>query len=277
MSDDRYIGILDSGLGGLTVVKEIFRIMPHERILYLGDTARSPYGNRSDETIKSYGMQGAAFLLAKNIKLLIVACSTISSVAIEAIRSKINEIPVIGGVLPACKAAVSRTAEKKIGIIGTDAVIRTNIYEKNINALNPNIKVYSKACSLFVPLVEEGMVNNEIAHSVVQYYLYDLVDCGIDCLILGCTHYPLLMEVIQATVSNRIELIDSALWTALEAENILNALESRVSVNTDGFENSYFYITDMLPNIKKIAERYSEKKITAIENIKLEQLSGITI
>ncbi len=274
MSDERSIGVFDSGLGGLTVVKELFRLMPNERIIYLGDTARCPYGGRSDKTIISFSAQDAGFLMSKDIKMLIVACNTASSVALDHIREHAQEMPVIGVVLPGCKAAVSRTAEKKVGIIGTAATIRANAYTKTLQSLDPEIKVYGKECPLFVPIVEEGFTNNEIAQLVAQYYLYELVDTGIDCLILGCTHYPLLMEVIQGTVSNRIELIDSALWTAKEAMDILNALDGRSAEKSGGLQQSHFYVTDFVPNFGRNAERFLGAEINTIEQIQLEQLTN---
>lgn len=272
MSDERPIGVFDSGLGGLTVVKELFRLMPQEKVVYLGDTARCPYGGRSDETIVSFGIQDARFLMSMDIKLLIVACNTVSSVALEHVRQTVKEIPVIGVVLPGCKAAVTRTAEKKIGVIGTSATIRANSYTRGIKNLDQSIKVYCKECPLFVPLVEEGLVSGDITNSVVQHYLYELIDVGIDCLILGCTHYPLLMEAIQGTVSSRIELIDSAMWAAKEAQDILNALQARVAMDTNGFEQSRFFITDFVPNFQRIAARFLDNEIDNIEQIKLEQL-----
>ncbi len=272
MSDERPIGVFDSGLGGLTVVKELFRLMPQEKVVYLGDTARCPYGGRSDETITSFGIQDARFLESMDIKMLIVACNTVSSVALEQVRNSVDDIPVIGVVQPGCKAAVTRTAERKIGVIGTVATIRANSYTKGIKNLDSSIKVYCKECPLFVPLVEEGLVNSDITFSIVQHYLYELIDVGIDCLILGCTHYPLLMEAIQGTVSSRIELIDSAMWAAKEAQDILNALNARTEMEKDGFAESRFYITDFVPNFKRNATRFLDNEINNIERIKLEQL-----
>ena len=277
MSDDRPIGVFDSGLGGLTVVKELFRIMPNERIVYLGDTARCPYGGRSDKTITTFSKQNTHFLLSKDIKMIVVACNTASSIALEAIRKCVSEIPVIGVVLPGCKAAITRTVEKKVGVIGTSATIRADSYAKSIKILDPSIKVYKKECPLFVPLVEEGLINTDITQVVAQYYLYELIDTGIDCLILGCTHYPLLMEVIQGTVSNRIELLDSALWTAKETLDILNALDARSSDSTNGIEQSCFYITDYTPGFEKNATLFLGKEIKNIEQIQLEQLTELTI
>jgi len=272
MSDSRPIGIFDSGLGGLTVAREIFRLMPAERILYLGDTARCPYGVRSEETIREFGMQNARFLTSMDIKMLIVACNTVSSVALDYIRENVDEIPVIGVVLPACKAAVRQTAEKKIGVIGTSATIAAGAYEKTIRDMDSRIKVYSKACPLFVPIVEEGLMATEITRVAVAYYLYDLVDTGIDCLILGCTHYPLLMEAIQGIVGNHVQILDSGLWTAKEAQEILGALNAGAGKGRDGFAESKFYVTDVTPNFEKSANRFLGVRIGGVEKIGLDVL-----
>jgi len=272
VSDARPIGVFDSGLGGLTVVREIMRLMPNERVVYLGDTARCPYGGRSDQTIKVFGAQDAQFLMSMDIKMLIVACNTVSSVALDHVRDLVQEIPAIGVVLPGCKAAVLRTAEKKIGVIGTAATIRTNAYARTISSIDTAVKVYGKACPLFVPLVEEGLVQTAITRAAAQYYLYELVDTGIDCLILGCTHYPLLIEVIQETVGNSVQVLDSAFWTAKEAQDILNALDAGAGGGRDGLGESTFYVTDLTPNFESCAGRFLGSRIGNIEQVALEQL-----
>lgn len=270
MSDSRPIGIFDSGLGGLTVAREILRLMPHERIVYLGDTARSPYGSRSEETIKSFGIQCASQLIRNDIKLLVVGCNTVSSVALEVIEKKIKEIPVIGVVLPGARAAVLRTAEYKIGVIGTAATVNAQAYFRAINNLDPNIKVYGKACPLFVPLVEAGLFDHDISRLVAQHYLYEMIDLGVDCIILGCTHYPLLLEVIQGTVGTRIQLLDSALWTAKEVQDILTALNSTTANIDDGFENSSFMFTDITKDIDVQAAIFMGRKLPALQKIALD-------
>ena len=170
MSDARPIGVFDSGLGGLTVVREIFRMMPTESVLYLGDTARLPYGNRSDETIRRFGVEDGLFLASHDIKMLIVACNTVSSVALDEVRKRVPDIPVIGVVQPGARAAVLRTAEKRVGVVGTHATIRTDAYAKAIAEIDPGVKVFSKPCPLFVPLVEEGMVDTDITRLVAERY-----------------------------------------------------------------------------------------------------------
>jgi glutamate racemase len=275
MSDPRPIGVFDSGIGGLTVVRELLRIMPDEKVLYLGDTARCPYGGRSEATIKNFGVQDARFLMSMDIKMLLVACNTVSSVALEAIRSYTSDIPVIGVVLPGSKAAVLRTAERKIGVIGTSATIRADAYTRTIQSLDKSVKVYGKACPLFVPIVEEGMLDSEITRLTAQYYLYELVDFGIDSLILGCTHYPLLMEVIQGTVGMNIQLIDSALWTAREAQDILYALDAKAEPGSGGMAGSRFFVTDPTPNFAKNAAAFLGREIENLEVIELERLAAV--
>ncbi len=299
MGDTRPIGVFDSGLGGLTVAKEIFRLMPWERIIYLGDTARVPYGGKSEETIRRFGLQDARTLLDLNVKMLIVACNTVSSVAIDYLERHIKDVPVIGVVLPGARAAATRSAEKRIGVIGTAATVRSGAYAKAINSIDPSIKVYGKPCPLFVPLVEEGMIDNDITRLAVQHYLYEMVDLGIDTLILGCTHYPILMEVIQSTVGNRIQLVDSALWTAKEAQHIMKATgteypaaqshsksmeqqERQAAVkraagqfsadNSEGVAASRFLVSDVTPNFESVAETLLGAGLPSIEKVSVEEL-----
>jgi glutamate racemase len=273
VSDTRAIGVFDSGLGGLTVVRELAHILPAERIMYLGDIARYPYGNRSDETIRMFGAQDARFLLGKDIKMLVVACNTVSSVALEHIREQVPEIPVIGVVLPGARAAVERTAERKVGVIGTHATIRTQSYTEAIRRMDGRISVHAKACPLFVPLVEEGMMDSDIARLTAQYYLYDIVDTGIDCLILGCTHYPLLMEAIQETVGTRVQLLDSAHWAAREAQDILARIEALAPAGGDGLAQSTFYVTDMTARFGEQAERFLGRAVPGVQKVPLDELA----
>jgi len=275
MSDPRPIGIFDSGLGGLTVVRELTRLMPGERIVYLGDTARCPYGGRSEETIKTFGMQDAMFLMEQDIKVLIVACNTVSSVALGHIEQTIKDIPVIGVVMPGARAAVLRTAEKKIGVIGTSATVRANAYTRAIHALDPAIKVYGKACPLFVPLVEEGLLDHDITQLTVQHYLTEFLDSGVDCVILGCTHYPLLMPVIQEIMGLQTHLLDSALWTAKEVQDILMALNALSPEKTGGLAASRFFVTDLTPRFKDLAASFMGGTLPAIECAPLEKLTTL--
>jgi glutamate racemase len=272
VSDTRPIGVFDSGLGGLTVVREMIRLMPGEKIVYLGDTARVPYGGRSPDTIRLFAEQDAAFLMSLDIKMLIVACNTISSVGLDAVRRVALDTPVIDVVLPGAKAAVMRTAEKKIGVIGTRATIGANAYANAIQDVQPNVKVFGQACPLFVPIVEEGLADGDIARLTVQHYLYRLVNIGIDVLILGCTHYPLLMEAIQETVGTRIQLIDSALWTAKEAQDVLIALNALSPDVSGGLDKSIFHVTDLTPNFESTAAAFLGVKLPRVEKISLDAL-----
>jgi len=244
MSDHRPIGVLDSGIGGLTVAREIIRMMPGERIIYAGDTARYPYGNRSDETIRSFALQGAKALLAKDIKLLVVACNTISAVALETIEKNAHDVPVIGAVLPGVRAAVLRTADRAIGVIGTPATIRSGIYKKAICRIEASITVHETATPLLIPLVEAMMLDHDITRLTTQFYLYEMIDLGVDCLILGCTHYPPLIEVVQGTVGTRVQIIDSALWTAKEVQDILTALDLCNTESNGETEKHAFFFTE---------------------------------
>jgi glutamate racemase len=225
MSDQRPIGILDSGLGGLTVAREVCRLMAGERIVYFGDTASFPYGSRSDDVIRAHAKQGTELLTRHDIKLLLVACNTISAVALDVVERYARGIPVIGSVLPGARAAVLRTADRKIGAIGTSAAMRAGAYRQAIGRIDATVKVYEAATPLLVPLVEEQLVGHDLTRLAAQLYLYEMVDLGVDCLILGCTHLPPLFEVIQGTVGTHIQVIDSALWAAKEAQDILTALD----------------------------------------------------
>jgi glutamate racemase len=273
MSDTRPIGVFDSGLGGLTVVRELIRLMPGERIVYLGDTARCPYGGRSEETISMFGMQDARLLMDMDIKLLVVACNTVSSVALDYIQKNIKEIPVVGVVLPGARAAAVRTAERKVGVIGTAATIRAGAYVRAIHAQDAAIKVYGKACPLFVPLVEEGLLDHEITRLTVQYYLAELLDIGVDCIILGCTHYPLLLQTIQEHVGTRTHCVDSALWTAKEVQDILTALGDISTEKEGGLAASRFLVTDFTPRFRELAASFLGASLPSVERVALEQLT----
>ena len=206
------IGIFDSGVGGLTVFKEIAKEFPNTDIYYLGDTARVPYGNKSKETIIRYSLECGEFLRSLNIDVLVIACNTASSYALPILK-KYLDIPVIGVILPGVKTALKETKNKKIGVIGTTATIRSNSYKRLLLESDNSLQIFQKPCPLFVPLVEEGMLNNHIAKLVVKEYLDELINKGIDTLILGCTHYPLLKDTIKFLYPN-IKIVDSSKATA---------------------------------------------------------------
>ena len=249
--------------------------MPGEKIIYLGDTARCPYGGRSEETIRAFGIQDARLLIDLDVKLLVVACNTVSSVALDFIAANSKDIPVIGVVVPGARAAARRTAVRKVGVIGTAATIRAGAYTRAIHAFDPAIKVYGKACPLFVPLVEEGLLDHEITRHAVQYYLAEVLDFGVDCIILGCTHYPPLMQTIQEMVGTRTHLLDSALWTGREVLDILTSLGGLSSEKAGGLAASRFLVTDLTPRFSELASLFLGAEVPSIESISLEKLAKL--
>jgi glutamate racemase len=214
VSDDRPIGIFDSGIGGLTVLAALRRRLPDERFVYLGDTARLPYGTKSSETVVRYALRAAGFLAAHDVKLLVVACNTASATALPVLEEALP-VPVIGVVHPGARAAQAVTAGR-VGVIGTESTIASGAYERAIHDLGPGVEVVARACPLFVPLAEEGWLDHEVTREVARIYLAPLVAAGIDALILGCTHYPLLRRPIAAVVGDGVTLVDSAGAVAAE-------------------------------------------------------------
>ncbi|NWF52311.1 MAG: glutamate racemase [Nitrospirae bacterium] len=266
--DNKYrpIGVFDSGIGGLTVLKEIIKEMPNESTIYLGDTARVPYGIRSPETVIRYSLENTHFLYSKDIKLLVVACNTASSISLDSIRRTVS-IPVVGVIEPGAKAAVRTTRNKRVGVIGTEATIRSSSYEKSIKSVDRDIEVYQLPCPLFVPLVEEGWVEGEIATMVAEKYLLDMKDIGIDTLVLGCTHYPLLKGVISKVMDKEVTLIDSAVEVAKEIKEILET--SDLKKGYQGGALREFYVTDLPERFVIVGERFLGSSIEHIEMIKL--------
>ncbi|MCE5194513.1 MAG: glutamate racemase [Nitrospiraceae bacterium] len=260
------IGVFDSGIGGLTVLKEIFRSLPEESTIYLGDTARVPYGIRSPETVMRYSFENTQFLVSKGIKLLVIACNTVSSISLDAIRDKVS-IPVIGVIEPGAYAAFKTTKNKKIGIIGTEATIQSNAYKKAVNAIDSRIEVTGIPCPMFVPLVEEGWTDGAIAEMIAEEYLKFIKQRGIDTLVLGCTHYPLLKNVISKVMGNSVSLIDSAVETAKNTSDVLT--NKTIKAFSGGKVYREFYVTDSPERFIKVGERFLEQKIEHIEKINL--------
>jgi glutamate racemase len=264
----RPIGVFDSGIGGLTVVREISRLLPNERIIYFGDTARVPYGNKSRETIIHYSLQIAYFLLKKKIKMLVVACNSASSVSLATLKRHFH-IPVIGVIEPGSKAAVSSTKNKNIGVIGTLGTVSSNAYKKALRKLSTGIKVYQQSCSLFVPLAEDGWHNNKIAQSISDEYLKHMSDKKIDTLILGCTHYPLLKDVIQKSVGRHVKLIDSGKETAREVKRILEKKKLLNKHNLSERNHSVFFVSDFPHKFKEVSRRFLQKELKHVHKVKL--------
>ncbi|HOV89971.1 MAG TPA: glutamate racemase [Syntrophorhabdaceae bacterium] len=258
------IGMFDSGVGGLTVLKELKRLLPRENIIYLGDTARVPYGNRSPETITRYALESALFLLTKGVKLLVIACNTSSAIAINILARKLP-IPVIGVIEPGARGAVAATKKKKIGVIGTKATIMSKAYEKSIKAIDPEIEVVSKPCPLFVPIVEEGLEDDKVAHIMAHRYLKDLRESGIDTLVLGCTHYPVMEDVIKKTVGEHVQIINTGKETAKEVKT---CLELKNILKNKGKGKCQYFVTDSPYMFKEIGERFLNIPVTPIRYIK---------
>ena len=222
MSNPRPIGVFDSGIGGLTVVKALRDRLPNETILYLGDTARVPYGPKSPETVRRYALELAQMLMQKNAKALVVACNTVSSVALPLLTRKFS-VPVIGVIEPGARAALQATRNRHVGVIGTRATIRSGAYEKALRATDNNVRVSSRACPLLVPLIEEGLLDDDVTDQVIVRYLEPLLADGIDTLVLGCTHYPLLSAAIARVLGGEIALVDSAQNCAIAVQEILGS------------------------------------------------------
>ena len=250
--DTRPIGVFDSGVGGLTVVKQIMKVMPHENIVYFGDTARVPYGTKSKEAVTKYSKQNVRFLLSKDVKAIIVACNTASSNSMDAMREAFD-VPIFGVVIPGVEEALRATKNKKIGVIGTAGTVRSGAYERMICERDSEMQVYSKACPLFVPLAEEGWTDNEISHQAAKKYLQELIDLGIDSLVLGCTHYPLLKRCIGTTVGDSIKLVDPAKATAKRVMRFLG--EKGLLNESQEPGNKQFYLSDSTDMFQFICQK----------------------
>ncbi len=260
------IGIFDSGIGGLTVLKEIVAKLPQENIIYLGDTARVPYGIRSPETVTRYSFENTNFLLSQEIKMLVIACNTASAISLEAVKKE-YPLPVIGVLEPGARAAVAVTTTRTVGVIGTEATIGSGAYEKAIKRLAPDVTVHSLACPLFVSLAEEGWTDNDVAVLVAEKYLSPLRGLGIDTLVLGCTHYPLLKSVIARAIGSEINLIDSATETAKEVAEVLEKLKWKGNGQGQGIRK--FYVTDSPSRFEKIGKHFLADTALRAEQVKV--------
>ncbi len=289
ISNELPIGIFDSGVGGLTVMEEVIKQLPEENILYLGDTARVPYGIRSAETVTRYSLEMTDFLVGKGIKLLVVACNTASALALTAIKERFD-IPVIGVIEPGAKRAMEATRSKRIAIIGTEGTIKSNSYVHAINVLYGNkpivikehglirfdryfkvtlddLTIFTKACPLFVPLAEEGWSSNDVAVLTARHYLEGFKKESIDTLVLGCTHYPLLKGVISGVMGDGIALIDSAQETVKEINKTLGQYGIKNTSPSEPLRR--FYVTDAPERFIKVGERFLGRKILHIEKINI--------
>lgn len=255
--DKRPIGIFDSGVGGLTVVKQIIKTLPHENIIYFGDTARVPYGTKSKKTVTKFSKQIVRFLLTKNVKAVIIACNTASSNSLQELRQTFD-IPIFGVIVPGVEEALRSTKNKKVGIIGTSSTIRSKAYETLLAEADSSIEVYAKPCPLFVSLVEEGWTENTVAKLTAQNYLQELVEKGIDSLVLGCTHYPLLKRCIGETVGSSIKLVDPAKSTATMVKSFL--VEHKLLQQGENISERYFYISDDTDTFSNMCKKALKKE-----------------
>ena len=265
------IGVFDSGVGGLTVVKEIMHQIPNEKIVYFGDTARVPYGNKSKETVTKYSEQIVRFLKTQNVKAIVVACNTASAHALPALEYSVG-IPIIGVVKPGAKTAVEATRNGRIGVIATEGTINSHIYRNYINELTDKACVTGKACPLFVPLVEEGLLEDPVTEEIARRYLQELIDIDIDTLVLGCTHYPLIRKTIGKVMGENVTLVNPAYETAhalkdmLEKKGLLNPNEPKL-----GEEMHRFYVSDGADRFKVFANSIIKYGILSAKTINIEE------
>ncbi len=263
------IGVFDSGIGGLTVFKALRQALPgSERLLYLGDTARVPYGIKSDETVVRYALEGARFLARRGIKAIVVACNTMSAIALPDLQRTLA-IPVVGVIGPGAEAACRATRRQVIGVIGTAATVKSGAYARAIAHHLPGARVVSRACPLFVPLAEEGWVDNEVARVTAAAYLTDLKGEGIDTLVLGCTHYPLLKKAIGGAVGPGVTLVDSAEATAAVVRDRLRE-KGILSADRPGGED-HFFVTDSSERFREVGSRFLEGRLERLELVDISE------
>ncbi len=264
------VGVFDSGVGGLTVMREIMRQIPNESIIYFGDTARVPYGNKSKETVTRFSRQIVHFLKSHQVKTIVVACNTASAYALDELEKECD-IPIMGVVKPGAKAAVEATRNGKIGVIATEATIGSGIYSHYIKELKSSATIYGKACPLFVPLVEEGLWEDPVTEEIARRYLAELIDNDIDTLILGCTHYPLIRSTVRKVIGEQVTLVNPAYETAIELRRVLadNGLLRETAPKLG--ENQYqFYVSDMAEKFKVFANSIIKYGILSAKTVNIE-------
>ena len=265
------IGVFDSGVGGLTVAREIMRQIPNERIVYFGDTARVPYGSKSKETVTKYSRQIVRFLETQNVKAIVIACNTASAYALEQIEKEIK-IPIIGVVKPGAVTAARATQNGKVGVIATEGTIQSEIYTQYIKELKQDASVIGKACPLFVPLVEEGLLEDPVTDEIAQRYLSVLIDSGIDTLILGCTHYPLIRSTVGRVMGEKVTLVNPAYETAIELKRLLeehNMLQDeKPALGTNQYQ---FFVSDGADKFQQFANNIFKYGVLAVKQINIEE------
>ena len=270
MEKEKPIGVFDSGIGGLTVVKRIAAALPEENIVYFGDTARVPYGSKSNDTVIEYSIEDAKFLMHKNVKAIVVACNTVSSVALDELK-KIFNVPIIGMIEPGARTAVKTTKNNRVGVIGTRTTISNKAYLNKIKELNPEIQVFETACPLFVPLAEEGWIDHKATYEIAEEYLNELREENIDTLVLGCTHYPILSKVIQEIIGENVALVDSGI---VAAEMIRDELD-RTDLHTNSYSigNQELYVSDIPTKFREVAELFLGNSVKDVHKVEVEHLN----
>ena len=265
------IGVFDSGVGGLTVAREIMRNLPDERIVYFGDTARVPYGSKSQETVIRYSRQIVRFLQTQHVKAIVIACNTASALALDAIEGELD-IPILGVLRPGAKVAAETTKNKRVGVIATESTIRSGMYNRYIKAHDPDITVYGKACPLFVPLVEEGWLKDPVTEEVARRYLKELLEKDIDSLILGCTHYPLIRSLMRKIVGDKVQLVNPAYETALELGRLLPREGLANDGGTDCAGEKYqFFVSDAAEKFAEFANSILPYDVKKTRKINIEE------
>ncbi|HVN49585.1 MAG TPA: glutamate racemase [Bacteroidota bacterium] len=258
------IGVFDSGIGGLTVVHALTERLPHENIVYFGDTARVPYGPKSPQVVRDYTLQDTEVLLKHNVKMIVIACNTVSAVALDVVQKR-AQIPVVGVIQPGAEAAVAASKKKRIGVIGTLGTINSNAYANAIKQLDADVKVFGQPCPLFVPLAEEGWMEHKATQLIAKEYLFPLTLEKIDTLVLGCTHYPLLRNVIADVLHNNVTLIDSGEATAVTVQRLL---EDQGLANTSKLKpNLQFYVSDVPHKFTEVGERFLGRKFGKVNRV----------
>lgn len=264
------IGVFDSGVGGLTVVREIIRQLPNENIIYFGDTARVPYGSKSQNTIIRFSEQIIRFLKKKQVKAIVIACNTASALALDAVRDEFD-VPIMGVVIPGARAAVEATRNRKVGIVGTAATVQSGMYTKIIKGINPEITVIEKACPLFVPLVEEGFRDHHVTQEIIDYYLASMKQTEIDAMILGCTHYPLLRSRIRDYMGESIQIVNPAYETAMDLKKVLeerNMANDGIKKPHSGYE---FFVSDAAEKFRGFANTVMPFDISQTNVVNIEE------
>lgn len=267
---DAPIGVFDSGVGGLTVAREIMRQIPNEKIIYFGDTARVPYGSKSQDTVTRFSEQIVRFLRSFQVKTIVVACNTASAYALDALEKEVD-IPIIGVVKPGAKVAADVTRNGRIGVIATEATIGSGMYPKYIEELDKNVTIYGKACPLFVPLIEEGLWEDPVTDEIARRYLTELIDIDIDTLILGCTHYPLIRSTLGKIMGERVTLVNPAYETARELKEMLDSLDLLNDEEPGLGSNRYqFYVSDKAEKFVRFANSIIKYGILSAKTIHIE-------